>query len=508
VIKHERRPTRGPAMSLFRLAGSVVALAIGCAGPDETKSSEDTETFVDAGPMGGPAPWLDAGPGSDAATSDAATSPGSQPGPPPVRDAGAPPSQPGEEMGLPCEISTILTTHCARCHGEQLSFGAPFPLVTLEDLHAPAVSDPSRKIFELLVGRMTDPRLTMPPAPAEPATEAEIETIRAWVERGAPAEKTCGADAPPPPEVPDAGMPPPNPECDHVFELRAHGVGLPGDDSPYQVPPLGDLYVNFMFKVPWTGSVHGLEFHPIVDDERVLHHMLLYSAPIGAALDGTIIPGIGTHPGESLIAGWAPGGDPMIMPEGVGLEMPPGPTGRFIMEMHYNNMAGFMDARDRSGFRVCATSAKRPQTAASHLLGTEVIVIAGPGEFTATGMCHPYLNLSGLLNREPIHIISSTPHLHRRGRNLRTEIHRADGQVEVLIDEPFNFDNQITHDTPAIINPGDWLKTVCTYENERGIAGFGVRTDDEMCQNYVLAYPVGGMDTGGSLIFEAHACML
>jgi hypothetical protein len=29
-----------------------------------------------------------------------------------------------------------------------------------------------------------------------------------------------------------------------------------------------------------------------------------------------------------------------------------------------------------------------------------------------------------------------------------------------------------------------------------------------MCQNYLTTWPAGLLDTGGSLILEAHACML
>ncbi|MCK6573770.1 hypothetical protein L6V77_22035 [Myxococcota bacterium] len=510
-MQHQRRPSRVPSTPALWLLGTLVALTVGCAQSDPDDSSSAGEATKDAGPSNGGVPWMDATPEADAAPMEG--SPPSTPAPPPPppdedADAGAPVPPPPEGMGVPCEVSTYFLENCQECHSPD-RLAAHTPLVTFEDLHADSTFYPGQPVYERVLERMTAEHKPMPPPPNDPATEAQLAAVRAWVEKGAPAEPTCEGAPPPPPEVPGKGpLPPPNPECDHVFELRAHGVGIKGDETPYQVPPLGDLYINFVFNVPWTGSVHGLEFHPIVDDDRVLHHMLLYAAPLGAVLDGAIIPGIGTHPGESLVAGWAPGGEPMILPEGVGMELPVGPAARFVLEVHYNNMAGYLDAKDRSGYRVCATSNKREQTAASHLLGTEIIAIAGPGEFRAVGMCHPYVNIQGLLYRGPMTIISSTPHLHRRGRNLRTEIHRANGQVDVLLDEPFDFDNQITHDTPNVINPGDWLKTTCTYENERGIATFGVRTDDEMCQNYVLAYPVGPMDTGGSLIFEAHACML
>lgn len=64
------------------------------------------------------------------------------------------------------------------------------------------------------------------------------------------------------------------------------------------------------------------------------------------------------------------------------------------------------------------------------------------------------------------------------------------------------------HPTPEILFPGDWLETVCTFENDEGAAIYGIRAEDEVCQNYVIATPVGPLDTGGVLSFETHACML
>ncbi len=494
------------------LSASLGAGSLGC--EEEAAGGAPTEQ-PDVGASTAPTRDLGPGPGAQTGGDPRPALDAAAPGPAPVDtpDA-APPFDPANPSGLPCAVTTVLTARCTSCHAESPRFGAPMPLVTLDDLRAPSRDDPTRPVHDLVIERMLDERRTMPPPPQPPADEAEIAVLRAWVDAGAPAGEACqGDDVPPPPmdvgvDI-DAPLPPPHEDCDYVFELRAHSVGVPDDETPYSVPPLTDLYVNFTFSVPWTGSVHGLSFHPIVDDERVLHHMLLYSHPVGGnLLNGTIVPGIGAHPGESLVAGWAPGGTPSIMPEGVGMELPPGPTGRFVLEVHYHNDAGYLDALDRSGFRVCATSKKREQTAAVHLLGTELLAMAGPGEFQFTGVCHPWLNLSGIFNREPVTIVSSSPHLHQRGRRLTTKIHRVDGTTDILIDVPFDWDNQIIHPTPATIYPGDWLETTCYYENDGGIATFGVRTEDEMCQNYILAYPVGALDTGGSLILEAHACML
>lgn len=480
-------------------------LVAGCGAGSLEKADTDATTGVT------PQPYAPAGdedatpPAPGPADPDAAPSGTTPSGPPPASADAAVPPGPNAGPALPCEVSAVLATYCGACHGSTPMFGAPMPLVTLADLKAPAPGQPGVSMYDRVLARMQDEQRLMPPPPNPPVDAADLEIVRAWVEAGAQAGEACSGGGG---DVPDAGMkpelPPPNPECDYVFELRAHGNGRPGDDTPYMVPPLKDLYVNFSFQVPWMGDVHALEFHPIVDDARVLHHYLLYTFPVGGALaDGTILPGIGMHPAESLVAGWAPGGSPTMMPPEVGLEMPRGPTGRLTLEVHYHNETGEV-VPDRSGVRVCATSRKRTNTAAVSLLGTEIIPILGPGEWQATGICTPIFNI---LTQEPIHILTSGPHLHRRGRHITTKIHRRDGTEEILLDVPFDFDNQIMYDTPNVINPGDWLSTTCTYESD-GPAIFGIRTEDEMCQNYLTTWPAGRLDTGGSIILEAHACML
>ena len=426
-------------------------------------------------------------------------------GPPPVSADAAVPPGPDDGPTLPCEVSAVLSTYCGTCHGSTPMFGAPMPLVTLADLQAPVPGQPGVSMYERVLARMQDAQRPMPPAPNPVADAADIEVVRAWVEAGAAAGKACeGGGVDPPDGGVEPELPPPHPECDYVFELRAHGNGVPNDDTPYMVPPLKDLYVNFSFQVPWVGEAQAIQFHPIVDDARVLHHYLLYTFPVGGALsNGSILPGFGMHPAESLVAGWAPGGNPTMMPDNVGLEMPLGPTGRLTLEVHYHNETGEV-VPDRSGVRACVTTRKRPQAAAVSLLGTELIVIPGPGEWSFTGICTPIFNI---LTQEPVHILTSGPHLHRRGRHVTTKIHRTDGSVDILLDVPFDFDNQVIYDTPEIINPGDWLETTCTYEST-GPAIFGIRTEDEMCQNYLTTWPAGRLDTGGSLILEAHACML
>jgi hypothetical protein len=43
--------------------------------------------------------------------------------------------------------------------------------------------------------------------------------------------------------------------------------------------------------------------------------------------------------------------------------------------------------------------------------------------------------------------------------------------------------------------PGDVIDTVCTYDGS-GIFTFGPNTDQEMCYNFVVAWPAGSLSNG------------
>ena len=77
---------------------------------------------------------------------------------------------------------------------------------------------------------------------------------------------------------------------------------------------------------------------------------------------------------------------------------------------------------------------------------------------------------------------------------MKTIIMRANGTTDTLLDQPFDFQNQITYPpaTPsaATINQGDSLVTTCTYN---GAAQYGTKTTEEMCYNFVTAYAAGAL---------------
>jgi hypothetical protein len=109
-------------------------------------------------------------------------------------DGGGPSEADGGALirDVPCEVATLITTHCLECHGpvggESLSFA---PLVTAADLAAESPAFPGRTRASLAVERMrSTPPFVMPPAPRATVPAAEVDAFAAWVDAGMPA-RSC-----------------------------------------------------------------------------------------------------------------------------------------------------------------------------------------------------------------------------------------------------------------------------------------------------------------------------
>jgi hypothetical protein len=341
-----------------------------------------------------------------------------------------------------------------------------------------------------------------PPAAAMPPTAPAA----AANEPAAPADM---------PGMPTPPVDPTDAEIETCYELRAHGRPMPRDTSGYKLPP-GETYTSFIFKAPWTQPVQGLRFRHLQDNAAVLHHWILYTenAPTAdadiqsCALNGLLGFLCGQGSTRSMVTGWAPGRGDFRLPEGVGLELPkPGAT--LALEMHYANYGpAQMTVQDRSGVEVCVTSKFRPHTASISWLGTESIRVAGNARATASGTCRP--RREGLSNSsEPIHILYSWPHMHRLGRHLTSVVNRTSGVQETLYDGDFTFEYQTVHETPLLLAPGDSITTTCSYENGTPASvGFGQSTAEEMCFNFVYAWPAHALDNPNGSIGEAgNTCL-
>lgn len=330
-----------------------------------------------------------------------------------------------------------------------------------------------------VLNRVADDAHPMPPVPYARLTDAERASLTAWINAGAPAQ-ICTNPTPvmPGPTTPGDETDPENEPGVTCYKLTARASKSGG---AYMVPTTPDLYQCFQYALPWgSKKVQIVSARPIVDNDKVLHHWILYNN-VGSVTDGASSSCVGAHPDAANVAGWAPGGADIVPPKDVGIRVEPG---GFTLEIHYNNSTGAV-APDTSGVNLCVTENLREHEAAVHWLGTQSL-----NKTTATGTCTP-------VNKVDVTIIGATPHMHLQGRHMKTVINRKGGGTETLLDEPFDFNTQISYDVNAVVHPGDTLTTTCTFARP---TPFGQGTNQEMCYNFLLAYPAGELSQALSIL--------
>ena len=434
---------------------------------------------------------------------------------------------------LPCDIQEALRLGCQSCHASTPIAGAPMALVTWEDMMAPSVTNPSVTVAQLVSARIntTDSALVMPPPVAQNAATAIVwERLNGHHQAGSPpnSDPACGGGGTGGTggvagnvsggtggyggmggvgavggdagtggfgAVGGTGGITGDGNC---YEFPVHAQSAPGDKTPF--PVSGQFYSAFYYDMPWDGDAQAISFRSKFDGRSdIVHHWLVYLDENDNQADGTVVAqGSGTHPSNpTLIAGWAPGADNNNdLPADVGISMT-SPNRKLLIEVHWYNSG----APHNSTFaiEICTAETPRPNSATISWLGSEAIFLNAGVQTTVSGSCAP-ASAFGVPYTGDIHIVRSWPHMHKLGYRMDSHIIRANGQRELLFDELFSFDNQISYPTPQVLHPGDKIETRCYYNNTAGrFVGIGYNSEDEMCFNFMTAYPPGALKSFGFL---------
>lgn len=417
-------------------------------------------------------------------------------------DAGEPRDDAGDAANaqMPCAVQKVLQAKCLECHADPPRFAASMPLTTQAHFQAAGTSDANKKVFELAKARINAATGAMPPPTSPQLSSEELATLNAWLDQGAPAsDARCEAPHEDAGVLADSGTDSGTDTQDlDCYKLLARGDDL---QPPYRVGVAVDKYMNVKFAAPWQGTAYGVLMRPVIDNEQVIHHWLLFQDATPGAPSGAVKSN-GTHPGGQLVAGWAPGGEPVDLRASgvdVGLELPGDTT--YTVEFHYNSTDAA--ATDASGVEICVSKTKPANIAALSWLGHDNLAAAGDSggpRSTWTGTCTPK-------SQQPIHILSVWPHMHLQGRHMKATIQRANGSTETLHDEAFDFNYQVMYKKSVTLMPGETITTECSYTQPMS---FGQGTSAEMCYLFTMAYPKGAlMDDGwwGAFAHGDNACL-
>jgi hypothetical protein len=425
------------------------------------------------------------------------------------------------------DIAPIFFKSCAECH--RAGEAAPFSVMSYNDVRPWAKS-----IREKVVSKQ------MPPWHADShagqfkndrsLTQAEIDTITAWVDGGA--AQGNAKDLPPAPKFVDGwriGKP------DVILQMQ----------EDYSLAATGpDEYQYFAIATNFTEDKYVQMAEARPGNRRIVHHILAFAVPPGGKdmsklsraelrkmfdedgpnsifysdgdlrrvkMDAKVNDDgcngkFGEDDAGDVVAGYAPGMPPEVFAPGVAKKVVAGSV--MILQIHYSKVAG-TEQKDRSV--VGLIFAKEPPQKLMIKRGIENIffkIPAGAERHQATACWKP---------KEDINLYGLMPHMHYRGAAMEYKATYPDGKSEVLLNVPnydFGWQTNYKLAQPKLIPKGTKIQVTAWYDNSpknkfnpdpAKAVRWGDPTYDEMLIGYIDYIPerkaVAGMDAKGLAAF-------
>lgn len=420
-------------------------------------------------------------------------------------------------------IQPLLELHCTACHSEGQIAG-DIAIDTPED----AVAGSSDIAFNVSTGYMPPwmpSRLSLPMKHDRSLSNAEIATIIAWSDNGAPLG---------------------DPEDYVAPESRYELVEVRPDlilqlDAPYEpTEVVQDDYRCFAFPldINETHHVTGYEFLP--DITEMAHHGIVYL--VGESAQRTIdrrdgedgragwscYGGVGLGTSSEMIGTWTPGTLPVSYPDNTGYRIEEGDV--IVVQMHYNlaitrqpdqtkinlqladpnqDIAELMTFELQAPVEIpCPTGVEGPQCdrnaaldRVAELYGQEWHYIPDGllrecdqtiGDYVdnvgedATTFCDYPVPAS-------ITVYGVLGHMHELGRSFQFELNPDSDNPIMLLDIPnwdFHWQDRYQFAEPLQLSRGDTLRMTCNWDNtlsdDPRYVVWGEGTQDEMCFGTIM----------------------
>jgi hypothetical protein len=391
------------------------------------------------------------------------------------------------------DVAPIMFAKCTTCHraGEV----APMTFLSYEDVRPWARVIKTKVQSRAMPPWAADPEHSLKMRNDRSLSKAQIDTISAWVDAGAP--RGNDADMPPVPTYADgwtAGR-----EPDLILEMPVEA----------SIPAEGELGVQMFYSpVPFKEDrfAETLELRP--GNRAVVHHagVFVVDLPEGATIvDGRLVLANGKAstdraaggggladttqlPGANKLLSWVPGRGVDSHRADIGKRIP---AGKYInWQVHYNPTGKPEKDRTRLGIwfnKVPVTHELLIRQAGDPLAttkgglslyraeGREVEYSADEGSTrrrSRTPNIPPYTeswSLTGITPvTEDITLYAMSPHMHLRGKSLRWVIVYPDGREQTILDVPkFDFNWQIQYELaePLHIPAGSKILGIGKYDN-------------------------------------------
>jgi len=275
--------------------------------------------------------------------------------------------------------------------------------------------------------------------------------------------------------------------------------------NDYAVPDGETFYVCQAFALPVDQEYNIIQIDPLLQEENIahLHHYLIHSC--SNVSEGYVPlyqePGVCWSPVgnpnagcNGLLAAWAAGGGPIVLPSVAGFPMGSAPTATqfIVLELHYNNPDLVGGYTDHSGVRLWYTTEKRQYEAATLTIGDPVVSFDSiPAQSVKEYEAECPSPCTSTMPHE-ITVFQSFPHMHQVGSQIWSTQWRDGVQIaEIGRVEYWTFNHQQIEQVNVTIRPGDRLNTHCVYDTRSKSTkiDFGESSDEEMCMHFLSYYP-------------------
>jgi len=329
------------------------------------------------------------------------------------------------------DVSKILNKHCVECHrsGEI----GPFALTDYEEIVGWA---------DMIVEVIQDNR--MPPWHASDdhakfvnsrrMSDEEKETLRRWVEAGAP--------------FGNAGELESAPTFASGWQIGKPDLVVPMASEPFSVPAGGTVEYQYFVVDPGFTEDRWVTAAEVVPGNRsVVHHGIAFiRPPDGVRLDGlgwlsAYVPGQRMPPPQPYRARKIPAGS------------------KLVFQMHYTPTGKVEQDLSKIGL----TFANADQVT------EELLTIVGINQAIEILPRQDDVTVNGETEYLPVgsRLLAMSPHMHLRGKAFQVQIGR-EGKDSILLDVPhydFNWQHTYLLEEPIELDKVDWLTFTATYDN-------------------------------------------
>ena len=380
-------------------------------------------------------------------------------------------------------VAPIVFQRCTQCHrpGEV----APFPLTSFRE-----VQKKGRMVAKVTADRY------MPPWHPEPGhgeftnnprlTDREIATIAAWVKTGmteGPAEAL--------PELPKFPVGWQLGEPDLVLQMP----------QAFEVPASGpDIYRNFAIPMGLEEDAWITAIEVRASAPSVLHHILFFTDDTGESAKIVEKDGKPGFKGMRMrqiepLAGWAVGGMPEKLPDGLGLRVKKGTD--LVLQSHFHPSG----KKEREQTILGIHFAKQPPS-------RTLVTIQLPPFFGRTSGLDIPANEKNYLLKDSFELpcdvegITVGGHAHMLCTSMRMTAELPDGKKEPLLwirKWDFDWQNRYTYAAPVKLPKGTTIRAEITYDNSKDNKAnpnnppkrvkWGFESEDEMGSISLMVVP-------------------